>query len=929
MASDLLCSRSIDTEQLSVVMPSRRARTFLTSSIGDVMGSRPIWQPRMLSIDDMMSSVSSLVMADRFRLITELYKVYSRYHNEDFDHFYHWGDLLLRDFDTIDNYMVDAGALFANISDIKDVEECFSVEFTASQIEAIRSFWRNFLGSHRDSKEKSRFISIWKSLHSIYLDYREELERLGIGYKGMIYRKAAEMLRSRANGELFSDGVYAIVGFNALSASEKELFGYLKRSGDALFYWDVDDHFLNNKVHESAQFIRENIRLFGQNLDKKHCNNYIQNKEIRVVEAPSSSIECRYAAQALSQMRAHSSGLTAVVLTDEKMLLPLLYSMPKDHGEFNVTLGYDLKNTPAFTLVEYLIKLQQVNVATAKDPAREVRFHRRDIEAILDHPYLMNFDSSAIREYITSSKRLLLSIDSSGSDRIFEAIFSDVATTKQIQSYLEQVLEQVLGQEHDDMASEALTLTLESVIKVASVIKECDIDISIGIYLSLLRKHLSSLELPFIGEPLIGTQIMGILESRIIDFENVIILSTSEEHFPGKLSDNSFVPYSLKQGFGLPTLSDHEAMYGYYFYRLLYRARRVDIVYSSSSDGVSTGEPSRFIRQLEYDATHPISKHKIDISIKGSSAESEPSKPKDRDIMAKLERYLRGEVQFSPSSLFRYIECPYIFYLHDIMGIKIYDEQQEELDAAGFGTVMHSALEAIYNRYDYAALKTITLPQIEAFVDRSIEGHLQIEITELAASVLSMRSFIVEYIRSVVDYDRYRSAEFRVISSEERISGKIDFIASDGMPGQVRVSGLADRIDELKSGVLRIIDYKSGSVGRNLSIKSIESLFDIGGKDVKKPPFQALLYAMLKGGGRVVPALYFARSMRDVKYSPYIDWGVGKTKEQIDDYASVSQEFEECLKGLLRDLFDPDRPFEKCRDRRRCSYCNLRVICGR
>lgn len=920
VASDLLQDKALSTERLTIVMPSKRARVFFTSAIGDLFPGKAMWQPIYRSIDDLMGEISSLILADRFRLIVELYKVYSRFHKEDFDHFYHWGDVLLSDFDTIDNYMVDAKLLFANISDLKEIEERFAVEFTGEQRKAISSFWDGFLASGRGSDQKDRFISIWSTLYDIYTQYNQQLESQGIGYKGMIYRKAAELLKGAAQGEYFSDTRYAVVGFNALSTSEKELFRYLKRSGSALFYWDVDNYFIGRKSEESAQFVRSNISLFGQELDSKYRSNYLKDKDITVVEAPSQSVQCRYATSFLSECQGHGS--TAVVLTDERMLMPLLYSMPEGDEPFNVTLGYGLRNTPAYTLIEALIRLQrQSRVGYMEDG---VRFNHRDIEAILHHPYIDKLVSEKVKTTVSSAKQLFYNPSLEASDELLRAIFVDITTVEDMQGYLANIVEMLLESISDSMACEALSLVLETIIKVNGIIAISDIELSLAVYLSLLRKHLASVELAFVGEPLIGTQIMGILESRNVDFDNVLILSVEEDHFPGKLSDRSFVPYNIKRGFNLPTISDHEAMYAYYFFRLLYRAKRVDILYCSTPEGLSTGEPSRYIRQIEYDSPHNITRRRIDVSIRGSEATGELSKAKDEEVMAELGKYLDGRRTLSPSSIYRYIECPYMFYLQDIYGIKVADELDEDLDAAGFGLAMHSALEQIYTRYSYDKLSQVTASVIEAYVDSCLEEQMQLPRSEFGGKILSLRSFVVEYIRSVVDYDINSGLAFKLLGTEKKIKGEVGFEV-DGGAASVTVKGSVDRVDLLPSGSVRLIDFKSGAVGKQLDVKSMESLFSVGSSEVKKPPFQVMLYAMIMGGDRLLPALYFARSMRSEKYSPYLTIE-GK---RVSDYSEVKDQFEQSLKGVLSDIFSSSVPFQRCENRRLCSYCNFSGLCGR
>lgn len=654
VAADLYGRYGREVSELSVLFPSRRARLFFTDALSRIVDA-PLWQPQWLTIDDLMSEISGLVAGDRIRLITELYKVYSEFHSEPFDRFYAWGDLLLNDFDTIDKYLIDADRLFRNISDLKELEADVSY-LTPVQLNILRSFWASLIGEGDLSEEKRKFLVVWRTLAPVYHRFKARISELGIAYTGMIQREAAARL---ADGEFaFTERRrFAVAGFNALSECEKRLFKFLAANAETDFYWDYDRYYTADPRQEAGLFVRENLRMFPPRTewlsDRMRCP-----KRITAVAASSDAVQCKYASHILRELAARNGGKplgkeTAVVLTDENLLMPLLYALPPEAGGVNVTMGYPLRQTLAFTFVERLLELQKHR----RSKGGESLFYHADVTGLLAHPYLAESDpaeAAALQSAIVDNRRITVEGSALGRNELLRLVFSAADGWRGLSSYLTQAVSAAARLPYDDEDArrrvEFLSEIAGHLAKIHNSLDACGLDVSSEVYASLVRRTLQQLRIPFEGEPLEGLQVMGILETRNLDFENVVILSMNDDNFPGNLvTQASFIPYNLRAAYGLPTPEHHEGVYAYYFYRLLQRARRVWMLYCSRADDKSTGEPSRYIYQLDYESGFPL--HKVEAGVDVNLAPPVPIViPKDSEVMQRLRRFLKSSKTALPDA---------------------------------------------------------------------------------------------------------------------------------------------------------------------------------------------------------------------------------------------------------------------------------------
>lgn len=928
-----------EISKLNILLPSRRATLFFNLELSKIIGDSPIWQPKFQSLDNLFSLLSGIEKAERLKLIVVLYDVYSKHHSEPFDKFYYWGDMLLSDFDTIDNYMIDAEKLYSNSSDLHEIEERFDF-LPEEDIVEINRFWRHF-HKNRDSQEKQNFFNIWKSLFAIYTEFKKRLEGENIGYSGMIYRNVAERLISK---ELTIDSTinYAIIGFNALSSTERVLFDAIKKGCKSDFLWDMDNFYIDNTNNEAGIFIRNNIKRYGESNNKIKRDNYVEKKDITILNSPSSSIESKYVWEFLEQCnsKALSEGKrlgaeTAIILTDESLLLPVLYSIPPCIEHFNVTAGYELRLTEAYSLCESLLSLQ-ANIINNNE------FYYKDIERLVSHPLIRLSLSSKemiqLDKIVSGGKvsnRIYYDVAEFTLDKFSTMLFSPVSGWMLISDYLINILDIILSAltispERDRFGmetQEAIFRSRNTIAMLKDLIISVGIKLNDTIYLSLLRKHLQGERIPFEGEPLIGIQIMGILESRNLDFDNVLFLSVGEANFPSKSIGASFVPSNLRHGYGLPTSNEHQAMYSYYFYRLLQRASRVDISYVSMTDGVRSGEASRYIHQLKFEKPHNVKELNLALDITTSDVDDR-KQIKDKLSQDYISALLSGKKQLSATSLDIYIQCPMKFfyiYVESILDREV--DREVEMGALEMGNVLHSTLQEIYKpliglSHDMLTkrLKDVKQKDIETALHKQLSEVLLIEVEDFDMPTQNSGKFIASYINSIIKYDLSRSDDFTLLAIESNIDDKIDVDDNN-----IHFKGVIDRVDMTASGVIKIIDYKSGATK---SCNSIFSLFDTQEEKHNKPIMQSLLYSMLysrKNKVRVTPMLYYAKSISKENFSPIIKI---KSLGEIHHYEDISSEFEGELKEKLRELLDIDLPFYKCNNSAVCKYCEFIDLCN-
>lgn len=952
VADDLIKDFGKDISNINLVFPNRRASLFFNKYLSETI-EKPIWQPSIVTISDLMYKISGLNQLDPVSLIVKLYDIYSKklHTLETFDSFYFWGEVMLIDFDQIDKYRVDAKQLFTNILDIKEIDERFS-GFSPEQLQALRTY----LGVMTDSNDsiiKDRYLSIWKVLGPIYNEFRSQLAAEGYSYEGLAYSISASKLDNSSNNIL--NGTYAFIGFNALNECEKALFRHLKKSNKALFYWDYDLYYTQSDVHEAALFLKDNLYEFPNKLNSTHFNNLNSDSKIYLISAPSGVTQAKLIPQMLDKLKVLTPELninTAIILPEEHLLLPVLSALPDDIGELNITMGYPLKETAAYNLAEFLIKLQ-INSRT--DDSGQVRFYHKDIISILNHPYLQIVDSESsitVINRISAQNLIFVDSDDLKDSPVFKVLFVAQSEGKQLAKYLIDAFRAIAEpiSQKTDVTSFNSNLELEYIYslytnlnRLVDVIDQHSIELSNKIFRQLFRKALAQVRVSFSGEPLSGLQVMGFLETRTLDFENIIMLSVNDDVLPGNHHRPSFIIPSLRFAFGLPDFTHQDAMYAYYFYRLLQRSKQVFLVYRNRAEGLASGELSRFVLQLLMESKKKI--ERIDVKFElGIATQTEISIDKTEKVLLKLNRYLEGsevEKYLSPSAFTAYQNCPLQFYFRYIADVREPDEVTEDVDLPGFGKIFHAAMELIYSSFEKETIDKIDLEQLlkdqhrlEKLIDRAYSNiYFKSEMEDIRAK-LTGRSLLVldqinHSIKGVLKTDIKR-APFKIIKQEENVSAIIPF-SLNGSKLNLRIGGIVDRLDT-DGNTVRVVDYKTGNADKKGVFSSIDDFFDPKKSDKTKEVFQIFIYCYAlkkqEGYSDIKPELWFIRNTA-TDYLPKVSYQESKNTYEIKSFNQWENEFIDKLRILIAEIFDKSRPFSQTTDESVCKKCPYSSICGR
>ena len=938
-----------------LVFPNRRAGLYFLKYLA-LKAGKPIWSPDIKTINELFQSFSTTRLAESELLVFELYKVYKELNINagSIDDFFFWGEMLVNDFDDIDKYLVDASKLFINISEIKEIDTKFG-GLTDAQIEIIRQFWVNF-NPASSTHQKSDFKEIWSILFPLYSGFRQSLIKRGIAYEGMIYRELAEKCIAGNLIDLKWDYLH-FIGFNALNNCEKALMTWLKKTGHSRFYWDYDDSFISgNPNHSAGFFIRENLKLFGNDMPSDWSFNSGSAKgtnynAIKVIDSSSDIAQVKLAAKLIGDspsVTGSDAHHTAVILADENLLLPALTSLPENVESVNITMGYPLKFSPVYGLIKDLLCLQK-NLRS--DENGDIIFDHKDVLNILTNNFFnakQDNLSGSLTDDLNSDKELWISRSFFEGKPPFDFIFSKVQTAKELSQYLKTVLEKLYiltetSEENDSVAvgisirNEFIYRVILAINRLDVIVSDMDFAIAAPTYNRLLDRILRGLSIPFSGEPLNGIQIMGILETRSLDFRNLIILSVNEGVIPQNTAANSFIPYNLREVFGLPTLRHQDSIYAYYFYRLLQRAENITLIYNSSADGLKTGEMSRFLLQLKYSNSPPQFKSQ---RFEITSPERVPGEIKRNNVhIEKLaNQYLAGDKKvLSPSAVNTWLTCRMKFYFRYVCGIKEPEKVDRNIDPAMFGELLHSVLEKIYTPYKKRNLDKAIFDSIiknhnsfDSIIARTIcEKFYNNKKSVLSGNDLIICNILKSYIQLIIKRDSLL-VPIEIIELEHRISSELK-VEYKGKKETLKIGGVIDRFDRT-GGVYRITDYKTGKT--EMEITTVESLFDEDKNNRNDAWFQILMYCSvyiredIKKAIR--PSIYPVRSMYNDDFIDSL-----KVKDLngqivlVDDYEKVRESFDFHLQQTIEKIFDQDESFRMTENLKKCDFCPYAKLCQR
>ena len=943
---------------------------FFTKCLCDaVRGNIPIVAPQMFTINDLFYKVVGLHASDRVRLLLELYDCYKNLNAkaESLDEFVFWGDVILADFNDVDKYLVDPSQLFTNIADLKSLQDTFEY-LTPTQRKAIEGFISHFndksgrltVDLNTDNPDvKGRFLQVWNLLNPLYQSFRDALRAKGMAYEGMVYRDLSDRLKSESLEDVFIDDLkdrdFVFVGLNALSESEKMLLRKLRDVGKAQFCWDWSGDMIQDSQNRSSFFMAENVLEFPQ--AAQWDPEGVAVPEINVVSVSSMIGQAKRIPDILGNiaLRRYSGDMSyigsdcAVVLPDENLLRTVLNSIPEPIRDINVTMGLPMTGSLLYALMAD-ISAAQLNVLHRKG---KCYFYHKHVWSVFSSEVFRKIADEETLEKVAAIRKEAkhyISEDDFSQIPLLAAVFRSVVLDTKSPSheqiyafadYQKEVLRILASKISNDSG---LALELEfarEYHRCVNVLQEIELSVLPVTYVRLLNQLLGVVSVPFKGEPLRGLQIMGPLEMRALDFKDLIIMSANEGTFPRRNVSSSFIPPELRKGFGMPTYEYQDAVWAYYFYRMISRAETVWMLVDSRTEGLKSGEESRYIKQLEYHFGIPLKRYVVKYDGMKTAQLQELEKTEEDVLKIK-------DTALSATTLQNYLACPAKFYFSTVKGLRADEEVAESLDYGMFGTIFHETMRSLYSGEEAMSLdfffdagmkptnplNIITIDYIKSWLSREPEIRSKVKalimremnVLDISGRNLVVVDVIVKYVRKALSSDleilREEGAPHFVIHGlENRVSRT--------MFGQ-KFKGYIDRLDSVKDGVVRVVDYKTGKVLENdeninddNALEIADEIFSPSSKERPKIALQFFIYDMLIQEDPRVKGLEIANSV-------YSTANLFKDKPQTRPLCSKFYDaMSERLEKLLDEIYDTSVSFSRTDEEKTCSYCDFKMICGR
>ncbi len=893
-------------ENLIFVLPSKRAGSFLRKDLAQ-SAQKTFFSPEIYSIERFIEKISGLAYATNTQQLFILYQTYLKQQpvpKDNFHTFSKWGQTLLQDFNEIDRYLIDAEKLFENLSAIQEVEH-WSLQPDKTQM-------------------MQDYLQFWNNLELLYHDFNQALLQQGLGHQGLVYRTASEKLETYL--KINTGKTFIFLGFNALNTAESQLVQHILATSSSEIYWDIDSYFLKDPVHDAGLFIRQHLNnwpYFKENKLQGGSTHYLSKKDIKIVGVPKNVSQAQYTAHLLEEIYTASPDQlknTAVVLGDETLLNPLLNSVPKPIDKVNITMGYPLEKSPlAYFFDQFIILYIQQNgqgwfyqnlLVFLAQPSTHILLtsgKKDSVTAIVETIKTRNW------AYVDAQK--LKGITGTDDEMVSLLFTEDTPRPKEFIDILLKIIAELkirLEESNDSMGLEYLYHFYGLFNQLHKLLGEYDFITDLKSLRSLYRQLLASETLDFQGEPLEGLQIMGMLESRNLDFETVIITSVNEGILPSGKSNNSFIPFDLKIHFGLPTYKEKDAVYTYHFYRLLQRAQQIYIVYNTEpDDALGGGERSRLIEQLLADEQKRAD---IVATFASPTVTATPNTLETIEKDAGLLELVKSHAAngFSPTSLSNYIRNPVDFYKRNLLGIDDVLEVEETVAAHTFGTIVHDTLEDLYTPFVGEYLTDPKLRIATTRIKELVRHHFSLNYMEGDVSRgknLIAFHVVVRYIERflALEIEEIKNHRIKILSLEKKIKVAVELPEVDY---PVNLKGKLDRIDEV-DGVLRIIDYKTGRVDtKNVEIVDWDNL--TRNYDNSKA-FQLLCYALMYHSenplAEMEAGLFSFKNQsagimlfatKPTKGSRTKDYGI--TKETLAHFSAE-------LKKLILEILDKQIPF--------------------
>ena len=990
------------TSQLLFVFPNRRAGLFFRKELLALV-KKPVFAPDITDINSLAATISPLQKANDIKLLFALYESYVHVRSqhteeiESIDAFIPFGTTLLGDFNEIDKYLIDTKLLFSNIADLKNLNDQ-SQFLSEEQIAALNSFWGKVQNERNENLSFNRqFISLWDDLHDIYTHFTQSLIAKGIGYDGLIYRTAieklstfnfcdkreqssslelpseAKILNEAKNFQLSTFKSIVFIGFNSLTTSEYRIFKHFQQLGIADFYFNYPTYYTSPSPFASTvgKYYERNLREFPSRYQHTQPSEpHIPN--ITLHSTPSATNQINVACSLLtpksSRLTPHS---TAILLADESLMPSLIQQLPANIEKINITMGYPLSITPIATLINHILTLQ-TELTNNRDGITQ--FYYKPLLSILSHSNIQSIyptSSAKIIDQITRSNYIRITVQElhniianlntdDEEKQFFTTLFTSHTSTPELLKYLSDIITQLstfnsqlstekefLYQYNQQLNQLKTLLTTNSSLLTPNLLR------------MLIMRLTSSLKVQFKGEPIEGMQIMGLLESRLLDFENIILIGFNDQKVPGNKSVNSIIPYNLRRAYNLPTHEVSDAIQAYNFYRTLYHTKNLHLIYDSRNEGAQN-EISRYFYQLQYLLRAPMQQYNYQLQIQNTNNETPDNQEitihKTSEIINKLNSYKTSNASLSASRLKDYIACPLRFYFSTIANIKSPNEINETGESSLLGRIYHKAMELYYNQH--TTPQSLNPKQIEilvhnAFIEESKSSGRQVQITGFNSLIFNLtHQFITNTIR--FDIARYKQDQFSNVQSEVEINQPIN---------QINFKGYIDRID--KTGdTINIIDYKTTATPKNeTGIPNIINLFN-SYKSSHHELFQIILYCHIYNSSFLIPhsslkirpllyktyelsksdtqlhniKLQVPNQLLDPNNLPPLDTpleAISTDKNsciliEITEYSLIATPFEWLLTRMLNDIYNPNIPFtttENSTEEKACKFCPYKTIC--
>ncbi len=966
VAEDLVAKFGQNLQDCAVVFNNKRPASYLQKYLADIY-QKPFWSPEFFTIQEFFAEATNLKIADHYTQFFTLYDCYiSLLKKEGIEKtpsiakFHNIARIILGDFNQIDNDLVDSDKLFTELEDIAIINQQFDF-LTIEQKDFLSQFWQSY-SEGKYKKQQELFIKMWHRMPVLYHDFHAQLKANGFTTMARLYKNIADGTNEIDFTSKYTGNKLVFIGFNALSKAEAKAFKRWQEEGKAIFYFDTDSYYLADEIQEAGLFLRRNLKIGLVNqLSNELSLIKSSQRDVNVYKVQGQTAQAKIVNELLHKekeliLNDQSVQSTAIILADESLLIPVMQTIPSTVRDkkinVNMTMGFGLVNSSLYGLADLWLTVQsQLSVKKT--------IQHQTAEAFLSHP--LTGIGEVMRPKILDAliKEQLIEIPYQRLIRqggLFALFFEPINSSRDAVKTLIEVLDYVLQRELASkklkkIDAELFGKTIQELNRLQDTLQQhiakYSKEIELSFLLSLIQKSLSAVAVPLEGDPLSGIQIMGLLESRNLNFDRVIVLGLNEGIVPQASTGTTFIPDSLRRAYGLPVLENQDAISAYMFYRLIQRAKNIDFVYNSLTDESNSGEPSRFIKQLEYESGFNFHHKELQLPIK-TELKREEVIVKSEKVQAILNRYLSGQKFLSASALTTYISNPIDFFYKYIAGIEEPKEIEETVEAYKLGLILHYAMEQFYEQLriespeitaERIEIKRVAIDQliIEGFADTlygkkdgEYKEQRYVNVTALA-STLKLNgmqkvvfAIVQKYIDIILEQD-ISNAPFTLIGLEQKGNVAFNFEAN-GKEQQIKLFGIIDRVD-LKDGVYRIVDYKSGS--DKLKYSSIDDCFDTDGANINKALIQTLFYThvyeQISKNENVEPNLYVVKTMSD-KVVNFTGKG-GLLKNEF--LATEKQVFLIAMREKLKELFDYTIPFKVSKNPGNYTYSIYTTLFGK